>query len=317
MIISPVGPRAELENDPLHRFIEVAESDKDRLEQDRLLYVACTRAKRSLHLLGHVSLDSDGQSFRAPQSGSLLRRIWPSVESVFDNSFTAGRPSASCDDQSKMVKPALRRFARQWKLPDPPGLPSPGQTPVTAGESNETEVEFYWVGSSARHAGTIVHRWLRKAAEGTVNLEADTLLKLRPVNERWSERLGVPADEVGDICDRVDAALRGILSDPKGQWSLYGEGHAELAVTGLWHGNVESVIIDRVRIDEDGVHWIIDYKTSSHEGGDVEGFLDQESERYRAQLEKYAWLYRSLTDAPVRVALYFPLLQKFREVSLE
>lgn len=317
MIISPVGPRSELENDPLHRFIEVAESDKDRLEQDRLLYVACTRAKRSLHLLGHVSLDSDGQSFRAPQSGSLLRRIWPTVESVFDNSFKAGRPSAASDEQSKLVSPTLRRFARQWKLPDPAGLPLSAQTPITVDKTSETEVEFYWVGSSARHAGTIVHRWLRMAAEGAVKLEADTLPKLRPVSERWSERLGVPADEIGDICDRVDTALRGILSDPKGQWALYGEGHAELAVTGLWNGKVESVIIDRVRIDDDGVHWIIDYKTSTHEGGDVEGFLDQESERYRAQLEKYARLYRSLTHAPVRVALYFPLLQKFREVSLE
>ena len=239
------------------------------------------------------------------------------MESVFDNSFKAGRPSAASDEQSKLVSPTLRRFARQWKLPDPAGLPLSAQTPITVDKTSETEVEFYWVGSSARHAGTIVHRWLRMAAEGAVKLEADTLPKLRPVSERWSERLGVPADEIGDICDRVDTALRGILSDPKGQWALYGEGHAKLAVTGLWNGKVESVIIDRVRIDDDGVHWIIDYKTSTHEGGDVEGFLDQESERYRAQLEKYARLYRSLTHAPVRVALYFPLLQKFREVSLE
>ena len=157
----------------------------------------------------------------------------------------------------------------------------------------------------------------KRPTDGTVQLEADTLPKLRPINERWSERLGVPAKEVAEICDRVDTALRGILSDPKGRWTLYGEGQAELAVTGLWNGKVESVIIDRVRIDEDGVHWIIDYKTSTHEGGDVEGFLDQESERYRAQLAKYASLYANLAHAPVRVALYFPLLQKFREVSVD
>ena len=316
MIISPVGPRSELENDPLHRFIEVSESDKDRLEQDRLLYVACTRAKQSLHLLGHVPLDSDGQNFRTAQFGSLLHRIWPSVESTFDNAFKARRLSVAADNESKLVKPPFRRFAKQWKVPGAARLPLSAPTPVTTDRSSEFKVEYYWVGSSARHAGTIVHRWLHKAAEGAVKLQTEVLPILRSTTGRWCERLGVPTDEIGGICDRVEMALCGILNDSKGQWSLYGEGHSELAVTGLWNDKVESVIIDRVRIDEAGVHWIIDYKTSTHEGGDLEGFLNQESQRYRAQLEKYAGLYRCLTDAPVRVALYFPLLQQFREVLL-
>ena len=98
MIISPVGPRSELENDPLHRFIEISQRDKDRLEQARLLYVACTRARKSLHLLGHVSVASDGQSFRAPQAGSLLHRIWPSIEATFEQAFDAQRPPSTFDD---------------------------------------------------------------------------------------------------------------------------------------------------------------------------------------------------------------------------
>jgi ATP-dependent exoDNAse (exonuclease V) beta subunit len=315
MIISPVGPRSELEHDPLHRFIEISERDKDQLEQDRLLYVACTRAKKTLHLLGHVPLASDGQRFRPPQAGSLLQRIWPSLESIFENAFKAESPPAESAADSKLVDPLLRRFASQWKLPDAPPLPE-STVSQTADQSDERQVEYYWVGSSARHAGTIVHRWLQKLADGTLKVSVDTLSELRPVNARWSERIGVPAKEIGEICDRVESALHGILTDPKGQWSLYGAGHAELAVTGTWNGIIESIVIDRVRIDDDGVHWIVDYKTSTHEGGDLEGFLDQESERYRPQLEKYASLYGELTSAPVRVALYFPLLQEFREVTV-
>jgi len=314
MVISPVGPRSELERDPLHRFIENSERDKDRLEQDRLLYVACTRAKKSLHLLGHVPLASDAQSFRPPKAGSLLNRIWPSLESTFENAFSAAELSGKSDDDNSLVDPTLRRFARQWKLPDAPALPALVTTDRNTDKSAETVVEYYWVGSSARHAGTIVHRWLQKVADGAVQLSANTLSELRAVNQQWSERLGVPAKEVGEICDRVENALRGIFADPKGRWALNGEGHAELALTGIWNGNVESVVIDRIRIDDDGVHWIIDYKTSTHEGGDLEGFLGQESERYRPQLEKYAMFYGELTDAPVRTALYFPLLQEFREV---
>ena len=315
MIISPVGPRAELEHDPLHRFIEISENDKDRLEEDRLLYVACTRAKKTLHLLGHVALASDGQGFRPPQAGSLLRRIWPSLEAAFERAFDTEILSADVDDEGTLVRPLYRRFASPWNLPDAPAPPVSDELHAIDAPSAR-QVEYYWVGSSARHAGTIVHRWLQKAADGTAIFDADTLSELRPVNERWSERLNVPADAVSDVCDRVEVALRGVLTDPKGRWTLYGEGHVELPVTGLWNGQVESIVIDRIRIDDHGVHWIVDYKTSTHEGSDLEGFLKQESERYKSQLQKYAGLYSVLSNKPVRVALYFPLLQEFREVRL-
>jgi len=317
MIISPLGPRSELENDPLHRFIEVSESDKDRLEQARLLYVACTRAKKSLNLLGHVGLKKDGKSFLPPRFDSLLNQIWPSVESTFDGAFASKQECEVFEDGRNLVSPPFRRFAIPWELPDAPAMPASDATAKTTEKSAETVVEYYWVGSSARHAGTIVHRWLQKVTDGLVNFDENSLGNLRPVNERWSERLGVPSEEINEICDRVEEALHGIVTDPKGRWFLSGEGHAELPLTGLWNGKVESVVIDRVRIDEDGVHWIVDYKTSTHEGGDLQGFLDRESERYRPQLEKYAGLYKALTAAPVRAALYFPLLQEFREVLLE
>jgi len=73
------------------------------------------------------------------------------------------------------------------------------------------------------------------------------------------------------------------------------------------------MILDRTFIDEEGVRWIIDYKTGRHEGTDVDAFLDREQERYREQLEAYARAFRQLEDHPVRVALYYPLLDGWRE----
>jgi hypothetical protein len=57
----------------------------------------------------------------------------------------------------------------------------------------------------------------------------------------------------------------------------------------------------------------VDYKTSSHEGADIEGFLDREQDRYRVQLDRYAALLRKMDGAPVRRGLYFPLLGGWRE----
>jgi len=64
------------------------------------------------------------------------------------------------------------------------------------------------------------------------------------------------------------------------------------------------------------VRWIVDWKTSSHEGGDREAFLDNELARYRGQLERYARAMRVFDpDRPLRVGLYFPLLDAWRELG--
>ena len=104
------------------------------------------------------------------------------------------------------------------------------------------------------------------------------------------------------------------LDDDTGRWLLEGEGDAELALTGVVDGARVSIVIDRVLVDADGVHWIVDYKTSSHEGGDLDGFLASEARRYRPQLEKYATVYAAYAGASPRCALYFPLLGRFVEV---
>ena len=114
---------------------------------------------------------------------------------------------------------------------------------------------------------------------------------------------------------RVNDALDGILSDDKGRWVLEGRGHAELGLTGVYDGEIESVVLDRVRIGDDGTHWIVDYKTSTHEGGNLPGFLDAEITRYTPQLQKYAAIYSAWSGEQPRCALYFPLLQEFVEIQ--
>jgi ATP-dependent exoDNAse (exonuclease V) beta subunit len=73
------------------------------------------------------------------------------------------------------------------------------------------------------------------------------------------------------------------------------------------------MIVDRTFVDADGLRWIIDYKTGRHEGTDVEAFLDRERERYRAQLEAYARAFRLMDGRPLRLALYYPMLDGWRE----
>jgi hypothetical protein len=71
-----------------------------------------------------------------------------------------------------------------------------------------------------------------------------------------------------------------------------------------------NVVIDRSYTGADGKRWIVDYKTSGHEGTDIEGFLDREQVRYREQLENYA---ECLIGGGALLGLYFPLLSGWRE----
>jgi ATP-dependent exoDNAse (exonuclease V) beta subunit len=75
-----------------------------------------------------------------------------------------------------------------------------------------------------------------------------------------------------------------------------------------------NLVLDRTFIDN-GTRWIIDYKTSSHSGGDLEGFLQNEAERYREQLQQYRKAVAINESRPIRTALYFPLLDRFVEVN--
>ena len=68
--------------------------------------------------------------------------------------------------------------------------------------------------------------------------------------------------------------------------------------------------------DAQGIRWIIDYKTGSHEGSDVNAFLDNEQNRYRGQLERYAALMQQWDKThTIRLGLYFPLIGGWREWS--
>ncbi len=315
MIISPIGRRSDLEHDKLHQFIEATEKDKQLHELDRLLYVACTRAKKTLHLIGNAATSPNGESLRGPTAGSLLHRLWPAVESAYQNAF-ADKLETENDHQvggsDQFQDPQSRRYSSPWQPEAIPGIPLRIADTMVA--EPEHEVQFYWVGALARHAGTIVHRWLHHMTTSRDFESATDDVRRTALNTRWARQLGVADGDLDEVNKRVAHAIKGTLNDDKGRWLLEGDGFSELPLTGLWNGRVTSIVIDRVRIDDAGVHWIVDYKTSTHEGGDLSTFLQHESVRYRAQLEKYAAIYCAMSGSPVKTALYFPLLQEFREI---
>ena len=310
-LLAPVGPKAETDKDTVHQYIRTIATQRDRLETARLLYVACTRAKRTLHLVGNLRVDNDTGEPAGADPRSLLGLFWPYLGEAFEAALT--EPALpEHDEHNVLVSPELRRFDRPWELPPFADLPEFGQRsrPV-----RPPELSYDWVGSEARFAGTLVHRWLQRVALGRVRLGEYSEPAGKAYFDAWLDELQLENDVRSDVAGRVQQALETMQNDERGRWLVEGDGHAELSLTGVIDGELVTGVIDRVRVDG-STHWIVDYKTSSHKGGDLDGFIAEESRRYREQLERYKALYDAYAGTQARCALYFPLLGRFAELDL-
>ncbi len=159
-----------------------------------------------------------------------------------------------------------------------------------------------------------MHRELQRIAEqGIEAWTADSLGERAEAFTRELLLLGVDADEIAAATARAVAAVRAALEDPQGRWVLgtHDEARSELRLTLRVGERLEHVRLDRTFV-ADGTRWIIDFKTSRHEGSDREAFLASEVERYRPQLDRYAAALATIDSRPVQVGLYFPLLATLR-----
>jgi ATP-dependent helicase/nuclease subunit A len=114
--------------------------------------------------------------------------------------------------------------------------------------------------------------------------------------------------------------LLNTVASPRGRWLLGSKQDAscELALNGIIDGQLIRATIDRTFLGEDGVRWIVDYKTSSPgERGESDRFIQQELERYQGQLKIYKELVAKLyPEVQIRTALYFPLFDGWTELEL-
>jgi ATP-dependent helicase/nuclease subunit A len=305
LLFAPITEAGSAEPDGIYRYLSKVEQQKADYENVRLLYVAATRARTNLHLLGCAYVKSDGSL--SAHSGSFLKIIWPAVEAH----FRGLKPAAAVVAQANAWQPRpLRRLVAGWKLPDPPPPVHWNRTGTFVSEV--PEIAYEWVGDTLRHVGTAVHTFLAQIArEGLGRWDAATLRSRERVWRTVLLNLGVTEAEIDSATALVSKALLRAITDDRGRWVLHNHASAEceLAIGGVSEGQVYDAVIDRTFVDEKGSRWIVDYKTGSHTGGSVQKFLADEKERYREQLERYARLMAQQDDRPIRLGLYFPLVE--------
>ena len=307
------------EDTPAYKYISEQNKLKERQELKRVFYVACTRARNHLYLLGNSMTKRDGNECSKAAEGTFLGLLWDGVQADFENARRRRSVATRDHKTAELPKRWLRRLPSDWRVPR--FEPSVDWQPEFQREAaSARKISYEWVSGAGQHAGTVVHELLKRIAiEGAGQWSMQRLEDSRRIVEAELLRLGVPRSEHPQAVGRVMRAIGNTLASDRGQWilSAHAEARSEWPIAGRIADKLITGTIDRVFRDEQKRLWIIDFKTSEHEGGDLEKFLNEERRRYRTQLENYGTLISRLVPGPIWLGLYFPLLDGWREWQLE
>jgi ATP-dependent helicase/nuclease subunit A len=303
LLLAPIKPTGA-ETDPTYRYLRDLNADAEDVESSRLLYVAATRAENGLHLLACLGCDKDGE-LKRPIARSLLARAWPVAEGFFHAGEAAAAPEETSDAAEIY---SVNRLAPAFRSP---ASPEPVRWAAPPEGREETEIEFSWAKETARQVGIVAHHWLQRIAEDEMRgWDARRVDALRPTFSRQLERRGIQRVHVNAAAELVASALQNALADQRGCWLLgpHPEARSEHRLRMRGKDGLRTYVIDRLIRDVAGERWIVDFKTSRHEGAGVEEFLDEQRKRYEAQLNAYAAAFDQ-----ARLGLYFPLLRGWRD----
>jgi len=316
LLIAPIHGPGDVP-DAQYEYLRRRAAAEERHELARLLYVTATRAKHALHWVAVV--DPEDVDDYVPRPDSSLGALWPALGGEWPRppAIEAAPAAASGGVPSQL----LHRLPADWAPPPLTDIAAEERAPALDDAPPADEpLLFDWVQDTARAVGIVAHDYLRRIADdGPGKWPAERLDRARGAIRAALAEEGVPSDELDDAHERVRRALATTLASARGGWLFdagHAEAHAEFALTCASPAGVQRIVLDRTFVATDGTRWIVDFKTSQHRGADLEGFLEREVERHRPQLENYARAVSALDPRPIRVGIYWPLHDAWREWSL-
>lgn len=322
MLVAPIdGLRDETHR--TYQWVRRQREQQSREELKRLLYVACTRARKSLHLIGTAEVTTKDE-LKPGIGDSLLRTAWPALKETFEAELSNGQANVIEFPASRMAGEVGELAAaeecaatsRLYRLPrDYDSSPVSENVPFAANPTGDAEVVFERPTGSrvARHRGSVVHALLDRVSRGapieTLPAAARSLL-------RSFAYFGKALDEAA--ADAI-AAVRNCIGDPDGAWILapHRQAQSEDSLTDWKGGALGELRPDRVflagatpQTEGEDYLWIIDYKMTEPAGSP--DFFRRQREIYEPQLTRYE---RALRESqgktvPVRFGLYYPRIAR-------
>lgn len=351
LVLAPLDQKGQ-DRSPLNQLIAKVEEQKQNFENARLLYVAATRAESELHLFGSVSLSlnqAKKETALSAQASSLLAPLWKQVEDEFETLVDAQLTELERQaNQAEQVSPEVARTIPKvkrlpsapinltaWRSAEPRQIlmTRPNRTTRNLGDSELADRTFangsehmaednatasnVWAGLTARKVGNLVHALLEQVVkQGLDTWSQQRISESTPLYRLLLAQEGVREVDLDAAVMRVQQSMTHALNNARMRWALNNqldESQTELALTAKSEG-IENHIVDRCFV-EDGVRWIIDYKTSRTRPGDLAAYVTELVAQYRPQLARYGELFNQLESRPQKWVLYFTELDRWVELD--
>jgi ATP-dependent exoDNAse (exonuclease V) beta subunit len=315
-LLAPIKASHE-EEDLIYHYLLNEEKQKNAAELIRLLYVACTRAKQSLHLLGTFTPDKNA-ALKAPSPQSLLSYLYPVLHIKPETVL------ALINTQNRAA-PNTPRLLKRLII----DTETPTVYPQASSVIKTEPYAYQWRLHPERILGTVIHRLLYQISQdGLLHWDTQKISLAQPMLTRLLAQNGLLASQIPSALAKLNTCLEKTLADPRGRWILsqqHQSPKSEYAITALLNGKLQNLIIDRTFSDPNiDSRWIIDYKITDYQGNKPEEFLKLSRQQHQEQLNHYAQALLLDTaccgNQIIRCGLYFPLISlwcewEFTEIS--
>jgi ATP-dependent exoDNAse (exonuclease V) beta subunit len=292
LLSAPQQPGSD--KDQNYEHLKREETLKNRLESARVLYVACTRAAKYLHLLFNKPIKEPGRN-------SLLGTLWPTLQQELEEpgsecevKYHSSGEALSVEEPTPLTQKALRPADNiggalsdnrvistnniQWRLP-PDWQRQPHTYKTISNDRsladlsegfNDTNSQILYPerddlnfdDEDARKTGILFHRTLRSLVhEGTKLWDASRVANQHQVWQQQTGEIGIIYPD--EAINTMAIALKNCLNDTTNTWifdDALEDSACELALGYLDQtGIARTSVVDRTFIIN-GERWIIDYK---------------------------------------------------------
>jgi len=277
LLLAPIKSAYEIKDSQTYQYLKHVEKKQNHYELMRLLYVAMTRAKHKIHLLGCLT-----EKGVAP-SNTFFELLSPFFQQPI-------KPiEGSLDKTNRQnTRPLFRRYKEL------PAIQQRRNIDTNERQNLSMNTNSLYQGI----LGSLVHYYFEIGVFAPTKKHAE--LKLL--------ELGIPPSLINSYAQETCRLVQNTKKDKLFEWLF--KDRESTQVEAEYSDTSSTVIIDRLFIDED-ILWIIDFKTAKPiENEVVSDFIERQKNLHLKQVMKYKDVLQDVFNLPTKVALYCPAISE-------
>ena len=273
ILLAPIKSSKEKEESKTYLYLKHLQKQQTHFEMMRLLYVAMSRAKEKLYLLGSVT-----------KSGNVASHSFLSLLGQYYQQSIANIKSETSFPSKEPTPPKMVRYKELSVLSK--------REINNKNQSKNIVKNIDLIYQSA--LGSIVHYYLEHSLFEP---------PIKSIETKFLE-LGLPQRLIQSYSSKVCRLLVNTKRDKDFDWLFMKRESTE--VESEYSNHTKTVIIDRLFIDN-GILWIIDFKTATlNEDESINSFIERQKHSHHKQLLEYQEVLEEIFRLPSRSALYCP-----------